>query len=290
MGIAIVDMEKLPSEPAPVYIKAGILDFYSQLEKINEATPEGQIYDLLSRAYPNLLSEEYVKKQRPLVRKLFTQDKVLLMMGKVMKNAADGNTITHDQRVYMNKIIYSMIKNNAMKSEYQTSLLMNISRHANRMAVQKLISCVPEQVACTIAVLRYSSFKEGTNVLRVNDYLLKVIAPNEKAEQTIVNIYDALFQRVTYLFEGIMLDVKDKEMLSENEREVYGIQSLAVLDIIENMPQNYIYQVLKAYYSDLSLIYTSMPTRFSLSSIAVSDYPRITSVDRQLSAQASYMA
>ena len=33
------------------------------------------------------------------------------------------------------------------------------------MAVQKLISCVPEQVACTIAVLRYSSFKEGTNVL-----------------------------------------------------------------------------------------------------------------------------
>ena len=47
MGIAIVDMEKLPSEPAPVYIKAGILDFYSQLEKINEATPEGQIYDLL---------------------------------------------------------------------------------------------------------------------------------------------------------------------------------------------------------------------------------------------------
>jgi hypothetical protein len=287
--MAIIDESKLPKAPTPVYVSP-VLSYHSQLNSITPDTPEREIYDLLSAAYTHILSDDYVKRQPQIIRQLFTQDKVLRMMGKVMKNAADSNKITHDQRVRMNKIIYSMIKNNTA-SEYQQSLLMDISRNTNRIAVQKLCYCVPEQMACMLGMLRYSSMKEGTNVLRVNDYLLKTMVPNDNTEQTIVRIYDALFQRVTFLFEGIMLDVKDKGLMTDNEKEIYGIQNLAVLDIIENMPNNYIYQVLSCYYDDMRLVYTGMPTRFALTSISLSDYPRICAVDQQIDiSRAGYMA
>lgn len=289
--MALIDIDGLPSEPKPEYTHVGgPLHNRDALERIDENTHETEIYDILSKSYTSILSEEYVKGNRPLIKKLFIQDKVLLIMGRVIKELADRNALTYEQQVYMNKIVYSMIKNKAAKSEYQISLLMNISRQANRKTVQLLIPYVPEQVACTIAVLRYSSFKEGTNVLRVNDYLLNAIVPNDKAEQTIVHIYDALYKRVTYLFEGIMLDVKDVTELSDREKEIYGYQSLAVLDIINDMPSDFIYQVLKTYYNDLSLCYTGMPTRFSLQSINASDYGRIVAVDKRLSAEVSYMA
>ena len=124
--------------------------------------------------------------------------------------------------------------------------------------------------------------------MRVNEFLLGAIIPNEKAEQTIVNIYDILFQKVTFLFEGVMIDIRDKSLLSENEKEVYGLEALAVLDIVEQMPMDFIEQVLDSYYNDLSMVYSDITPRFSLLSIAQSDYPRIIAADQKLSASRRY--
>lgn len=283
--MAILDVNSLPVEPDPVYVKSSIgLNYLDRLKAINDSTSEKEIYDTIVASIGVLLSEKIIKGERELVRSLFTNDKVLLQVNNVVAKSK----FTHDNRVYLNKIIYSMMKNGVMDSEYKNSLLMTIARNNNNDIVPKMTSYVPDQIACTIGVLRYSSFRETTNIQRVNDYLLGAIVPNDKAEQTIVNIYDICFQKVTYLFECVMLDNKDKSLLSKNENEVYGLESLAVLDIVEQMPVNFIKEVLEKYYGDLNMIYNSMTPRFSLKSIAQSDYPRITMVDRELSANRGY--
>ena len=283
--MAILDVNSLPVEPDPVYIKNSIgLNYLDRLKAINDNTSEKEIYDTIVASIGVLLSEKTIKGERELVRSLFTNDKVLLQVNNVVAKAK----FTHDNRVYLNKIIYSMMKNKVMNSEYKTSLLMTIARNNNNDIVPKMTSYVPDQIACTIGVLRYSSFRETTNIQRVNDYLLGAIVPNDNAEQTIVNIYDICFQKVTYLFECVMLDNKDKSLLTKSENEVYGLESLAVLDVVEQMPVNFIKEVLEKYYGDLNMIYNSMTPRFSLKSIAQSDYPRITMVDRELSANRGY--
>ena len=114
--MAILDENKLPSEPNPEYI-SNSLDHYGSLNSIDSATPENVIFDILKNSYPVLLSEEVVKKNKELVRNLFTNDKVLLMLDKLLCNTP----LTQEQKVYLNKIIYSMIINNAAPSEYAYS-------------------------------------------------------------------------------------------------------------------------------------------------------------------------
>lgn len=278
------DISKLPKESDPVYVSGIGIDHLSRLKSINDKMSENEIYDNISVSINTLLSETTVKNERDLIRALFTSDKILLQINNVVSKTK----FTHENRVYLNKILYSMLKNNVMDSEYKRSLMMTVARSNNNDIVPKLCSYVPDQIANTLAILRYSSFKEITNIQRVNDYLLGAIVPNDKAEQTIVNIYDTLYQRVTYLFETVMLDNRDKSLLTENENEVYGLQSLAVLDIIEQMPINFIRDVLSKYYGDLGMIYSNLNPRFSLQSIAQSDYPRIIAVDKELSASRCY--
>lgn len=281
--MAIIDETKLPSESSPEYT-SNSLDHYGRLRSIDSNTSEGEIFDILKSSYPVLLSEDVVKKNKDLARHLFTNDKVLLMLDKLLANTV----ISQEQRVYLNKIIYSMIINNAATSEYAYSLLMSIAKNNNPEA-NTLAAYLPTNVATALAVMRNSSFKEMNNVRRTNDFMLHSVSLNDNTEQTIVNIYDTLFRSVTSLFEGIMIDVKDQSSLTETEREIYGIQGLAILDIIEQMPIQYIEKVLGNYYGDLHMTYLDCPTRFSLLSIAACDYPRITEVNRRISAVGSYM-
>ena len=282
--MAILDESKLPSESDPEYT-SNSLDHYGRLRSIGSNTSEGEIFDILKNSYPVLLSEEVVKKNKDLVRNLFTNDKVLLMLDKLLSNTL----ITQEQRVYLNKIIYSMIINNVTTSEYAYSLLMSIAKNNNPEA-GTLTLYLPTNVANALAVMRNSSFKEMNNVRRVNDFMLHSLSLNDSTEQTIVNIYDTLYRSVTSLFEGIMIDVKDMSSLSETEREIYGLQGIAILDIIEQMPIQYIEKVLTTYYGDLHMTFLDCPTRFSLLSIAACDYPRITDVNKRVSAMGGYRA
>ena len=282
--MAILDESKLPSESDPEYT-SNSLDHYGRLRSIGSNTSEGEIFDILKNSYPVLLSEEVVKRNKDLVRNLFTNDKVLLMLDKLLSNTL----ITQEQRVYLNKIIYSMIINNVTTSEYAYSLLMSIAKNNNPEA-STLALYLPTNVANALAVMRNSSFKEMNNVRRVNDFMLHSLSLNDNTEQTIVNIYDTLYRSVTSLFEGIMIDVKDMSSLSETEREIYGLQGIAILDIIEQMPIQYIEKVLTTYYGDLHMTFLDCPTRFSLLSIAACDYPRITDVNKRVSAMGGYRA
>ena len=282
--MGIIDESKLPSESDPEYT-SNSLDHYGRLRSIGSNTSEGEIFDILKNSYPVLLSEEVVKKNKDLVRNLFTNDKVLLMLDKLLSNTL----ITQEQRVYLNKIIYSMIINNVTTSEYAYSLLMSIAKNNNPEA-GTLALHLPTNVANALAVMRNSSFKEMNNVRRVNNFMLHSLSLNDNTEQTIVNIYDTLYRSVTSLFEGIMIDVKDMSSLSETEREIYGLQGIAILDIIEQMPIQYIEKVLTTYYGDLHMTFLDCPTRFSLLSIAACDYPRITDVNKRVSAMGGYRA
>ena len=99
--MAILDETKLPSESSPEYT-TNSLDHYGSLKSIDSNTSEGEIFDILKSSYHVLLSEDVVKKNKDLVRHLFTNDKVLLMLDKLLANTV----ISQEQRVYLNKIIF----------------------------------------------------------------------------------------------------------------------------------------------------------------------------------------
>jgi hypothetical protein len=279
--MSLIDINKLPSESAPEYVTTSV-DHASQLHSITANTGDREVYEILEASYTTLLTEDIVKGDKQLIRTLFTQDKVLGAMSRVV--STKYRQFTYEQRVYLNKILYSMIMNNTADNEYSHNMLMSIATENNHDQVMNLNRFLPNDVSATLAVMRYSSFKEMNNVRRLNDAIMKSLKPADNTEQIIVNIYDVLYPRVTYLFEGIMIDVKDRSKLSEDEREIYGIQGLAILDVIEQMPVPSIHKVLKTFYGDLHMIFEDCPTRFSLFSIAACDYPRITEVNRQLSA------
>ena len=177
--MGIIDESKLPSESDPEYT-SNSLDHYGRLRSIGSNTSEGEIFDILKNSYPVLLSEEVVKKNKDLVRNLFTNDKVLLMLDKLLSNTL----ITQEQRVYLNKIIYSMIINNVTTSEYAYSLLMSIAKNNNPEA-STLALYLPTNVANALAVMRNSSFKEMNNVRRVNDFMLHSLSLNVN-----LNVFD----------------------------------------------------------------------------------------------------
>jgi hypothetical protein len=214
------------------------------------------------------------------------QEKVLKALSNIVYRHKD--TMPYEQRVYLNKILYSMVNNNIADTEAKMKYMVDIATYNNYNQAIALASMIPKKESAILCIMRYSSFKEMSNVQRVNDYIIRILEPAENAEQVIVHIYDVLFQRVTYLFEGTMIDVKDTSKMTESEREIYGTQGLAILDVIEQMPMQYIDRVIKTYYEDLNMVFKDFPTRFSLLSIAACDYPRITDSNRRISAEGCY--
>lgn len=287
--MSLLDMDKLPVEAEPVYVKT---DFVSPEDRVvpilkdSSKLSDAELYNEIKVTYPAMLTECFISMHSDLIRGLFMSNNVkfLSVLASVMQSAQ----LMPDQRVYMNKIIYSAFRLNGL-DEYTMSLIVNIGKSVNRDTMPALVSFMPENVACHIAVLRNSSFKDTTNVKRVNKYLTKCLNYDDNTEKVIVMIYDALFTKVTSLFEGTMFDVVDKLTMSDNEREIYATENLALLDVLESMPSEYIEQVLKTYAGDKSLLYNDMPVRFSFQSVARSDYPRSVAIAERLSATGSYI-
>lgn len=197
--------------------------------------------------------------------------------------------INYKIRLACNKLAYDYFTSTNAVPEIKQKYL-HISRVVNRLEINQLMSLgIDENTACNLALCRYSSPNDRTNVKRLN-FTLYHKDPNVMNEQMIVWIYEKLFDRISPLFYGTMFEVyssQQEEDFGENFMEIYGTVGLACLDILNNMPSDKIRKVLDGYIDDWE--FRGRPTvRFSLRSLS-GDYSRITRVVESIMVNGKYV-
>ena len=235
---------------------------------------DNELLQLLIIDYPTIL-EEIVEKKNVVYINLFKKPRFLtIFTNAVSYNISRGKPLEPQNRIYINIIIYDYICHTE-KDMMLKSLMANLSKIVNRDMIPMIMAIgIPEELACTISIARYSSRQEYINIKRVN--LIILGSPLElMTEQMIVDLISVIYDKMPILFETIMFDHTIDNDNTEDEGELYSRISNAILTHLENMPLENISTVIKMYSNDYVLLHSNEDVRFSLRSINNTDFPRI---------------
>lgn len=260
-------------------------EMYRQKLKHIDSIQDRELFALIKSCYENLLNDIVKEEFRSYIN-LFTNIRFLTIFIQVMNTVK----LPYHSRIHCNKIAYDYLTI-TRRDPYIEQLLYSLSRTVNRDVIPGLLGIgLPEDLASYMVLARFSSTKELINVKRLNHII--VTSPiHLMTEQTIVWIYEKLFDRVTPLFEGVMFDVVDTNELTEEQQEIYSTISLAALLILNNMPSPDIRKVLISYVGDYMAMYYQPGkkcVRFSVDTLS-SDYKRILDVVELLKRENIYV-
>ena len=243
------------------------------------------IYILVRDYYDTILTDIFESKdnnKKSDFIDLFMQPKFIIALTQVMYNIPPEN-ITSQTKRRLNKMSfdYLMIDEND-RDKYISGLLMALSKTVNRDKIPRLCTIpLPEDMASLLALARYSSEKEVLNVKRLNKVLMSQPLTS-LSEQKIVDIYLALFEHVLPLFTGVLLDVVSPQNMNSNSSEIYGLITLAMLDIMNELPIADIKTGLVRFEETRQIWYPDSPLRLNLESCSEEDYPRVLCAIDQL--------
>lgn len=244
-----------------------------------------EIYELVKEYYETILTTIFESNDKIIRRSfidLFTNTKFILALTQAMYTVTP-NDITKKR---LNKMCYDyLVISEHDSNDYIGGLLMSLAKTINRDKIPLLCAIpLPEDLSSMIALSRYSSEKEVVNVKRLNRVLMNQPV-DSISEQQIVNIYLTLFDHVLPLFTGVMLDVESPSNMNQNAMEVYGVITLSILDIMNELPTADIKKGLTLFDEDRRIQYSDKPIRINLESITESDYPRILTAIDQLKSE-----
>ena len=244
-----------------------------------------EIYELVKEYYETILTTIFESNDKIITRTfidLFTNAKFILALTQAMYTVTP-NDITKKR---LNKMCYDyLVISEHDSNDYIGGLLMSLAKTINRDKIPLLCAIpLPEDLSSMIALSRYSSEKEVVNVKRLNRVLMNQPV-DSISEQQIVNIYLTLFDHVLPLFTGVMLDVESPSNMNQNAMEVYGVITLSILDIMNELPTADIKKGLTLFDEDRRIQYSDKPIRINLESITESDYPRILTAIDQLKSE-----
>lgn len=244
-----------------------------------------EIYELVKEYYETILNTIFESNDKLIRRSfidLFTNAKFILALTQAMYTVTP-NDITKKR---LNKMCYDyLVISEHDSNDYIGGLLMSLAKTINRDKIPLLCAIpLPEDLSSMIALSRYSSEKEVVNVKRLNRVLMNQPV-DSISEQQIVNIYLTLFDHVLPLFTGVMLDVESPSNMNQNAMEVYGVITLSILDIMNELPTADIKKGLTLFDEDRRIQYSDKPIRINLESITESDYPRILTAIDQLKSE-----
>lgn len=244
-----------------------------ELQKVDSMSDE-ELYKILGISFRNLFDIDFINKgaHRIQIAKAFTN---IRFVGALC-NVVNSNELSALQKIACNKLIYDYFTMTSGKNEQIENILYNMGWSVNKEAIASLHGRGIDQKALIyLAVARYSTTDTILAVKRVNvgiiDQPISVMT-----EQTIVDIYSALFsENLTSLFNGIMFDTwDDKIEMDDEQEEIYGTISLALLDIVNDIPTEMIVQLLMAYAQSKQYVHTNDFARFDIHAIS-DDYQRI---------------
>lgn len=250
------------------------------------------IYILVRDYYDTILTDIFESKdnnKKSDFIDLFMQPKFIIALTQVMYNIPPEN-ITSQTKRRLNKMSfdYLMIDEND-RDKYISGLLMALSKTVNRDKIPRLCTIpLPEDMASLLALARYSSEKEVLNVKRLNKVLMSQPLTS-LSEQKIVDIYLALFEHVLPLFTGVLLDVVSPQNMNSNSSEIYGLITLAMLDIMNELPIADIKTGLVRFEETRQIWYPDSPLRLNLESCSEEDYPRVLYAIDQLKTEGVYI-
>lgn len=255
--------------------------FKDKLKNIDSLS-DRELFDLIKDSYKSLLSDLFFGNNSYL--ELFTNSKFLIAFTQVISNVKD---LSYDNKIHCNKLAYDYFTSHN-PDPYIKQLLYSLSKVINRMEIPALLGLgIPEDLASYMALSRFSSQKDKVNVKRLNLIIINS-DPKLMTEQTIVYIYEKLFDRFTPLFESTMFDVYTLEdNFSESMQNIYSIISLSILDILNGLPSETIRRVLISYEGDYKAFHAHLnrkTIRFSMQCLSP-DYSRINQVVEALKAE-----
>ena len=189
--------------------------------------------------------------------------------------------ISYNVRYACNNLAYDYFTSDNSIPEIKQKYL-HISRIVNRAEINRLLTLgLDENTASNLALCRYSSKEENTNIKRLN-FALYFKDPEVMDVQKIVWIYEKLFDRITDVFLSVMFETyteEEENAFGENFIEVYGRVGLAVLTIVNNMTTANIKTLLCVYHEAWKS--KRCRIRFSLKCLS-NDYGRIRMVVENL--------
>lgn len=279
-------MQATPANTVTLDLSANMMLNPSRLwEKLSviDTIDDKELFELLKGYYEMILNEIFLNKEQKFIG-LFTNPKFISCMTQVLYNVQ----LPDQQKIRLNKMAYDYLVLRDNKDEYIQSLLMNMSKIVNRDYIPKLCGVgLPESIAALLAMARFSSTKDISNVRRLNRILMQQ-PENTLTEQMIVDIYLVLFDHILPLFEGIMLDVCSPQMMTPPQAEIYGLISLAILDLMNELPTASIKQGILRFIEDKNIMYPDSHIRFNLEACSANDYPRFLAAIDQLKQEGVY--
>lgn len=275
----INQLRKRPPDPDPTYHPLDMgssitLNPYLLIKKLSniELLSTDEIYRLVIEYYSMILDKNFIDTNKVLIAKAFTNERFVTTFAQAISRV---NQLNSDHIINCNRLIYEyMVFKN--KNENIMMILYNLGKDINRDTIYILKSLgISEPLAVDMAVARYSTSNLIVAMKRLNMIIINS-SISIMTEQMIVNIYEKLFDNLTPMFEGIMFDVWAEEDFNDQEQEeIYGTITLAILDILREAPFEYIVSVISIYAQDHQYLYSNDPVRINLRAIAVSDYKRI---------------
>ena len=244
-----------------------------ELQQIdNKNDPD--LYKFISLSYKILLDIEFINKaaHRIQIANAFLNTRFVGALCDVLPSMP----LTDIEKIGCNKLIYDYLTMSQNKNEYIQNMLYNLGWNINCNHIAGLQGKgMDEHTIAYLAIARFSTTKVVLAVQRVNVVILNQPL-SIMTEQVIVNIYEELFNdALSSLFNGIMFDTwGDKVEMDEEQEEIYGTISLAILDIVNEMPFATIVQLFHSYAQSKQYLHPNDRARFDIHSIS-SDYSRI---------------
>ena len=291
--------DKIQSQPVPKVQ-------YQEVNMINNQTNDDVLFTQLSNYRSlsdtdlrNLLSINFKyilervmdpdpeNKYRSIVY-IFTDQRVIQIMNEI----AYSQPLSDIEKVYCNKLAndyinYANIDNGDTKST--VSALTTFASIVNRDIIQQMLpfGAFNEKVAAKLAMASRSNLNNQICVKNINDIIM-TLPVNILYEKLITAIYYTLCEkriRAIDLLEGIMYDVQDTSTMPEGKREIYGLITLSLLNMLNNLNDSDLMTTLLNYSQERQMLYNNNPTRFALRSFAPSDFPRLDWAIRTLDAR-----
>ena len=248
---------------------ASITNKLFKLENLSDQ----DLYTLVSKSYKYLL-DEMVDNNMDLIKFLYTNPRFIMTFNNVLSRP--DVKLTYLQSIYCNRLAYDFFTARGEKDKYIRALLVNLVKTVNRSIIPSLIGLgLNEEIVSYLTNARFSSLKEHIQVRRLNLEIMKCQS-SVMTVQMVVDIYGKLFDRITPLFEGIMYDHwENDQFMNQDMEDIYATINIAILEIVNNLPEDIMYHLLRNFHETYHMINVGKKIRFNIYSFCKEDYPRL---------------
>lgn len=222
-------------------------------------------------------------------QKLWTNLKFLKCFYNVLEKDSNFDRVIHDNtyfRTSICKIAYDYYHDiGRFKDNDNVCLtLLEIAKFINRKEVLILSSFMHQEAANFIVMAKYSSFKAGICIRRVNTFIVKL--GYDFTVKNIIDIYAQLYRNdFGMLFNNTMID--DISPDTKEQKIMHNRQNTALVTILESMPEYDIKNVLDGFNNYRNYCWTqggypdNTEIRFNIYDLNEKDFPRIKKIISQ---------